>query len=52
MNVGAYDLGDNLKVGSLNCRSICNKTVDVLELLRDNEIDICCVSGNMAPSGR
>ena len=44
MNLGAHEISDNLKVGCLNCRSICNKTVDVLELLRDNDIDLCCLT--------
>ena len=34
----------SIKVGCLNCRSFCNKTCNVLELLRDNDVDICCIT--------
>ncbi len=36
--------GASLKIGSFNARSLCNKTCGVLELLKDNSIDICCVT--------
>lgn len=42
MNEGA--ICRKLKVGSLNTRSICNKTCGVLELLKENSIDLCCVT--------
>ena len=44
MNVGAHNICNSLNIGCLNCRSLCNKTVDVLELLRDKEIDLCCIT--------
>ncbi len=34
----------HIAVGVLNSRSICNKVVGTLELLKDNNIDICCVT--------
>lgn len=33
-----------MKLGLLNPRSICNKTVEILELLSDFDIDICCLT--------
>jgi exonuclease III len=36
--------GPNLKVACFNTRSLCNKTCGVLELLKDNAVDICCVT--------
>ena len=33
-----------LSVGCLNARSLCNKTCGVLELLKDNSIDLYCVT--------
>ena len=42
MNEGA--ICRKLKVGCLNTRSICNKTCGVLELLKENSIDLCCVT--------
>ena len=33
-----------ISVGCLNTRSICNKTLGVLELIKDNDIDICCIT--------
>ena len=34
----------SLKFAVFNCRSICNKTAGVLELLKDNDIDVCFVT--------
>ena len=34
----------NLKLGCFNVRSICNKTVGVLEALKDHSVDICCIT--------
>ena len=31
-------------VGLINARSMCNKTVGIMELLNDFNIDICCVT--------
>ena len=45
MNMGTKEEGDSLlTVGCLNTRSFCNKTSGVLELLKDNKIDVCCLT--------
>ena len=36
--------GPNLKLACFNTRSLCNKTCGVLELLKDNSVDICCIT--------
>ena len=34
----------HLSVGCLNVRSLCNKVTGAIELLKDNSIDICCMT--------
>ena len=36
--------GSNLKLACFNVRSICNKTSGVLEIIKDNSVDICCIT--------
>ena len=43
MNQGAKQ-NVSLAIGCFNARSLCNKTCGVLELLKDNNISICCVT--------
>ena len=33
-----------MNFGLFNSRSICNKTISVLQLLSDFDLDICCVT--------
>ena len=35
---------NNLKIACFNCRSICNKTAGVLELISDKRVDICAIT--------
>ena len=38
------NIGRNLKLACFNVRSICNKTTGVLETIKDNSVDICCIT--------
>ena len=42
---------DHLKFSSFNCRSLRNKTTQVLELLLENGTDMCCLSETWLRSG-
>ena len=36
--------GCNLKLACFNVRSLCNKIVGVLELIKDSSVDLCCIT--------
>ena len=35
---------NTLHIGLINCRSICNKTPEILELIKDFDIDLCGIT--------
>ena len=44
MNEGAEKMDQNLTVACFNSQSMCNKVCGNLEMLKDREVDICCVT--------
>ena len=42
--LGGSDNSGMISIGCFNARSLCNKTAGVLELLKQNDISICCIT--------
>ena len=40
----SFNIVSNLRIACFNCRSIVNKTAGVLELIKHNMVDICCLT--------
>ena len=43
-SLGGSDNSGIISIGCFNARSLCNKTAGVLELLKQNDISICCIT--------